>query len=142
MFSPWGSYTNRLPIGLFLRTPFTEGYAGANKKASPPGRHQEQASKQCCIFSPTTFSSVQYTPPPAPKTNEINPKPTLMHVRRCLNSEMTRKQGPILSRMVPRCVVLVQIGVKNFLCGSAVGVGCTRSMRKGESRSRCCRRHT
>ena len=38
-----------------------------NKKASPPGRHQEQASKQaskqrwygrCCTFSPTTFSSV------------------------------------------------------------------------------------
>ena len=45
--------------GLFLRTPFTEGCAGANKKASPPGRHQEQASKQRCTFSPTTFSSVQ-----------------------------------------------------------------------------------
>ena len=29
--------------GLFLRTPFTEGCAGANNKASPPGRHQEQA---------------------------------------------------------------------------------------------------
>ena len=45
--------------GLFLRTPFTEGCAGANKKASPPGRHQEQASKQRCTFRPTTFSSVQ-----------------------------------------------------------------------------------
>jgi hypothetical protein len=30
---------------------------------------------------------------------------------------MTRKQGPILSRMVPQCVVSVQIGVKNFPCG-------------------------
>ena len=47
--------------GLFLRTPFTEGCAGANKKASPPGRHQEQASKQRCTFSPTTFSSVQFS---------------------------------------------------------------------------------
>ena len=31
--------------GLFLRTPFTEGCAGANEKASPPGRQQR------CIFS-------------------------------------------------------------------------------------------
>ena len=45
--------------GLFLRTPFTEGCVGANKKALPPGRQQEQASKQLCTFSPTTFSSVQ-----------------------------------------------------------------------------------
>ena len=37
------------------------GCAGANKKASPPGRHQEQASKQRCTFSPTTFSSVQFS---------------------------------------------------------------------------------
>ena len=44
--------------GLFLRTPFTEGCAGANKKAPPPGRHQEQASKQRCTVSPTTFSPV------------------------------------------------------------------------------------
>ena len=28
--------------GSFLRTPFTEGCARANKKDSPPGRHQEQ----------------------------------------------------------------------------------------------------
>ena len=52
--------------GLFLRTPFTEGCAGVNKKASLPGRHQEQASKhvykQRCTFSPTTFSSVQFSP--------------------------------------------------------------------------------
>ena len=48
--------------GLFLTTPFTEGCAGANKKASPPGRHQEQASKQRCTFSLTTFSSVQFYP--------------------------------------------------------------------------------
>ena len=41
-------------------TPFTEGCAGANTKASPPGRHQEQAPKQRCTFSPTTFSSVQF----------------------------------------------------------------------------------
>ena len=47
--------------GLFLRTPFTEGCAGANKKASPPGRYQEQTSKQRCTFRPTTFSSVQFS---------------------------------------------------------------------------------
>ena len=37
--------------------PFTEGCAGANKKASPPGRQQR------CTFSPTTatFSSVQFS---------------------------------------------------------------------------------
>ena len=45
--------------GLSLTTPFTEGCPGANNKASPPGRHQEQAPKQRCTFSPTTFSSVQ-----------------------------------------------------------------------------------
>ena len=33
-----------------------------NDKASPPGRHQEQAPKQRCTFSPTTFSSVQFRP--------------------------------------------------------------------------------
>ena len=48
--------------GLFLRTPFTEGCAGGNKKASPPGRYREQASKQRCTFRPTTFSSVQFSP--------------------------------------------------------------------------------
>ena len=47
--------------GLSLTTPFTEGCAGANNKASPPGRHQEQASKQRCTLSPTTFSSVQFS---------------------------------------------------------------------------------
>ena len=40
--------------GLFLRTPFTEGCAGANKKASLPGRQQH------CTFRPTPFSSVQF----------------------------------------------------------------------------------
>ena len=30
-------------------------------KASPPGRHQEQAPKQRCTFRPTTFSSVQFS---------------------------------------------------------------------------------
>ena len=40
---------------LFLRTPFTEGCAGVNKKASPPGRQLR------CTLSPTTFSSVQFT---------------------------------------------------------------------------------
>ena len=45
--------------GLSLTTPFTEGRLGVNNKASPPGRHQEQAPKQRCTFSPTTFSSVQ-----------------------------------------------------------------------------------
>ena len=46
--------------GLSLTTPFTEGCPGVNNKASPPGRHQEQAPKQRCTFSPTTFSSVQF----------------------------------------------------------------------------------
>ena len=32
----------------------------SNNKASPPGRHQEQAPKQRCTFRPTTFSSVQF----------------------------------------------------------------------------------
>ena len=48
------------PTGLSLTTPFTEGCPGANNKASPPGRHQEQASKQRCTFSSTTFSAVQF----------------------------------------------------------------------------------
>ena len=47
--------------GLSLTTPFTEGRLGVNNKASPPGRHQEQAPKQRCTFSPTTFSSVQFS---------------------------------------------------------------------------------
>ena len=46
--------------GSSLTTPFTEGRLGVNDKASPPGRHQEQAPKQRCTFSSTTFSSVQY----------------------------------------------------------------------------------
>ena len=46
--------------GLSRTTPFTEGRLGVNNKASPPGRHQEQAPKQRCTFSPTTFSSVQF----------------------------------------------------------------------------------
>ena len=45
--------------GLSLTTPFTEGRPGVNDKASPPGRHQEQAPEQRCTFSPTAFSSVQ-----------------------------------------------------------------------------------
>ena len=47
--------------GSSLTTPFTEGCPGVNNKASPPGRHQEQAPKQRCTFSPTTFSSVQFS---------------------------------------------------------------------------------
>ena len=39
----------------------TEGCDGVNNKTSPPGRHQEQASKQRCTFSSTTFSSVQFS---------------------------------------------------------------------------------
>ena len=46
--------------GLSRTTPFTEGRLGVNNKASPPGRHQEQAPKQRCTFSSTTFSSVQF----------------------------------------------------------------------------------
>ena len=42
-------------------TPFTKGCPGANNKASPPGRHQEQAPKQRCTFRPNTFSSVQFS---------------------------------------------------------------------------------
>ena len=50
-----------LPYNVPSRTtPFTEGRLGVNNKASPPGRHQEQAPKQRCTFSSTTFSSVQY----------------------------------------------------------------------------------
>ena len=49
--------------GLSRTTPFTEGRLGVNNKASPPGRHQEQAPKQRCTFSPTTFSSVQFSCP-------------------------------------------------------------------------------
>ena len=45
--------------GSSLTTPFTEGRLGVNDEASPPGRHQEQAPKQRCTFSPTAFSSVQ-----------------------------------------------------------------------------------
>ena len=45
--------------GLSRTTPFTEGRLGVNDEASPPGRHQEQAPKQRCTFSSTTFSSVQ-----------------------------------------------------------------------------------
>ena len=48
--------------GLSLTTPFTEGCPGVNNVASPPGRqsrHQEQAPKQRCTFSSTTFSSVR-----------------------------------------------------------------------------------
>ena len=48
--------------GLSRTTPFTEGRLGVNNKASPPGRHQEQAPKQRCTFRPTTFSSVQGQP--------------------------------------------------------------------------------
>ena len=48
--------------GLSLTTPFTEGCPGVDNKASPPGRHQEQAPKQRCTFSSTTFSSVQFRP--------------------------------------------------------------------------------
>ena len=47
--------------GLSRTTPFTEGRLGVNNKASPPGRHREQAPKQRCTFRPTTFSSVQAT---------------------------------------------------------------------------------
>ena len=43
------------------QSPFTEGRLGVNNKASPPGRHQEQAPKQRCTFSSTTFSSVQFS---------------------------------------------------------------------------------
>ena len=52
-----------LSLMLALTTPFTEGRLGVNvnNKASPPGRHQEQAPKQRCTFRPTTFSSVQFS---------------------------------------------------------------------------------
>ena len=47
--------------GSSRTTPFTEGRLGVNDEASPPGRHQEQAPKQRCTFSSTTFSSVQFS---------------------------------------------------------------------------------
>ena len=47
--------------GSSLTTPFTEGCPGVNDKASPPGRHQEQAPERRCTFSPTAFSSVQFS---------------------------------------------------------------------------------
>ena len=47
------SFASTWEAGLFLRTPFTEGCAGANEKASPPGRQQRYTVR------PTTFSSVQ-----------------------------------------------------------------------------------
>ena len=63
---------NYWATGLFLRTPFAEGCAGANKKASLPGRHQEQAPKkrhqeqapkQRCSLRPTIYSSVAVLAP-------------------------------------------------------------------------------
>ena len=46
--------------GLSLTTPFAEGCAGTNNKASP----QEQSPKQRCTFSRSVqFSSVQFSPP-------------------------------------------------------------------------------
>ena len=59
-FSSVGSGLRGLPptkgiywaTGLFLRTPFTEGCAGANKKASPPGRHQNRLACACRPQSP------------------------------------------------------------------------------------------
>ena len=47
--------------GSSLTTPFTEGSLGVNDKAPRPGRHQEQAPELRCTFSPTTFSSVQFS---------------------------------------------------------------------------------
>ena len=49
--STWRSRRPRRRRPSFM---ITEGCAGANKKASPPGRQQR------CTFSPTTFSSVQF----------------------------------------------------------------------------------
>ena len=42
-------------------------------KASPPGRHQEQAPKQRCTFRPTTFSSVQFS------SVQFSPLPRRLH---------------------------------------------------------------
>ena len=51
MFGAWGSvsvqFYHCLPP---LTTPFTEGCAGADKKASPPGRHQEQSVLKALHF--------------------------------------------------------------------------------------------
>ena len=55
-------------------TPFTEGRLGVNDKASPPGRHQEQAPKQRCTFRPTTFSSVQCVRTDADKERWCHPQ--------------------------------------------------------------------
>ena len=63
-------------LSLTTRAPFTEGCPGVNDKASPPGRHQEQAPKQRCTFRPTSFSSVQ----------SIKPRPLSVIRNRRLNS--------------------------------------------------------
>ena len=65
-----------------------------------------------------TFTDVYHTTTSTQDNQTIrNQFETNYHGGRCLTSEMTRKQGPILSRMVPQCVVLVQIGVEKFPCG-------------------------
>ena len=48
--------------GLFLRTPFTEGCAGANKKASPLGRQQGRLNNVAFLVTlrSVQFSSVQF----------------------------------------------------------------------------------
>ena len=44
---------------LFLRTPFAEGCAGANKKASPPGRHRNRRLNSVAPLDP--LRSVQFS---------------------------------------------------------------------------------
>ena len=50
---------------------------GVNDKASPPGRHQERAPKQRCTFSPTTFSSVQFSSSCGSRHSQPTHKPAL-----------------------------------------------------------------
>ena len=76
--------------GLSLTTPFTEGRPGVNNKASPPGRHQEQAPKQRCTFSP--LRSVQFSsrthgmtiviPCTMPLTHRLGGYPQATHILR------------------------------------------------------------
>ena len=69
----------------------TERCAGANKSASPPGRQQEQASKQRCTFRRATFSSAQFSQPPKKK---------------CLRESILARTTPFLYRSQPTALLL------------------------------------
>jgi hypothetical protein len=91
--------------GLSLTTPFTEGRLGVNNEASPPGRHQEQAPEQRCTFSPTAFSSVQFSSdlstmalsaslPPAATDCSLSLSTDCCSLAFCLLPPMTKPKRP------------------------------------------------